>query len=319
MASTIIPCTELNANDIKMYAPRPTNGGGKNVGMMNKRTNTGIRIQLPMMFTYGASDYDGNEAFSFGLQFPSDMSEGADPIYQNSLDKLTEFETFLKQKVFQNAKEWTQRPMKGLEMVDMIWSPMLKYPYKADKSDRDYTRSPTINVKIPRWEGKWTPEIYDEEGKCLFSDALKIGESPLPFITKGTHVVAVLQCGGIWIVSGKIGVTWKLVQAVVKQSSTSVTGRCLISLPEAEKKKFVSTPPDTDLNEDEDDDEAVPIKSISRLETEVVDTDDEDEPTSSSSSSSPSLKADDSLETEEELFTTPPPSKASKGRRSTKK
>jgi hypothetical protein len=254
MADSIIPCSELNVNDIKLYTPRPTGGGGKNVGMMNKRTNTGIRLQLPMMFTYGASDYEGNKSFSFGLQFPTDMDDpSVDPIYKSSLAKLIEFETFLKQKVFLHSKEWTQRSLKDQSMVDMIWTPMLKYPLKADKSDKDYTRSPSLNVKIPCWEEKWSSEVYDEEENCLFSANLEIGDSPLDFITKGTHVIAVIQCGGVYVVSGKVGVTWKLVQAVVKQSNTSLVGRCLVKLPEPEKVKFVSAPVPAILDEEQED------------------------------------------------------------------
>ena len=243
MASTIINCSELNVNDIKTYTPRPTGGGGKNVGMMNKRTNSGLRIQLPMLFTYGASDYEGNKNYSFGLQFPSDLDDpSSDPVCKSSLAKLNEFETYLKNQVFIHAKEWTNKTMRGPEMVDMIWSPMLRYPLKADKSEKDYTRSPSLNVKIPCWDGVWSPEVYDEEGNCLFSAEQKIGESPLPFFTKGTNVIAIIQCGGLWLVSGKVGVTWKLIQAVVKQSNTSVVGRCLIQLPETEKAKFISAP-----------------------------------------------------------------------------
>ena len=250
MTDTIIPCVELNTSDIKFYPPRPTGGGGKNVGMMNKRTNTGIRLELPMMFTYGASDYEGNKNYSFGLQFPSDLSDpSVDPIFKATLDKLIEFETFLKTKVFQNAKEWTQKAMKDPSMVDMIWNPMLKYPLTADKSDKDYTRSPTLNVKLPCWEGKWTPEVYDSDGNCQFSESQNIGESPIPFFTKGTNVIAVIQCGGLYIVSGKIGITWKLIQAVVKQADTSLVGKCLIRLPESKKKEFTSSVPPPEIEE----------------------------------------------------------------------
>jgi hypothetical protein len=299
MSESIINCHELNVNDIKMYPPRPTGGGGKNVGMMNKRTNAGIRLQLPMMFTYGASDYEGNKNYSFGLQFPADMDDPSiDPLHVLSLNKLIEFETYLKAKVFQHSKEWTQRTMKDQSMVDMIWSPMLKYPLKADKSEKDMTRSPSLNVKIPCWENKWSSEVYDEEGECLFSAALGVGESPLEFFTKGAHVIAVIQCGGIYVVSGKVGVTWKLIQAVVKQSNTSISGRCLVKLPEHDRVKFVSTPAPLLLEEsssapsspkstsssllgagdnDEEEDDALPSNppTLTRLNTEPVEEEEE--------------------------------------------
>jgi len=243
MATTIINCAELNINDIKMYAPRATNGGGKNIGMTNKRTNTGIRLELPIMRTYGATDYEGNRNYSFGLQFPDINDPSTPPEYKNSLDKLIEFEHFLKQKILDNSKEWLQKQLKGLDMVDMIWTPMLKYPNKTDKSgDKDYLRPPTLNVKLPCWESKWTSEIYDDEGICVFSAEQNIGETPLEFITKGTQIAAIIQCGGIWVVSGKVGVVWKLVQAVTKQANTSITGKCLINLKQNDSNaKFIAS------------------------------------------------------------------------------
>jgi hypothetical protein len=263
MATTIIHCAELNMSDIKMYSPRATNGGGKNIGMTNKRTNTGIRIQLPIMRTYGATDYEGNRNFSFSLQFPDISDPATPPEYRNSLDKLVEFELHLKQKIFDNAKEWLGKPLKGIDMVDMIWTPMLKYPNKTDKSgDKDYNRPPTLNVKLPCWDSKWSSEIYDEEGICVFSAEQSIGDTPLEFITKGTQVAAIIQCGGIWVVSGKVGVVWKLVQAVTKQANTSITGKCLINLKEMDKsKKFIETTKDDTLK--------------SETTSEVEDSDDE--------------------------------------------
>ena len=277
MASTIISCSEFLTSDIKMYPPKPSNGGGKNVGMMHKRTNTGIRIQLPIMFTYGANDYEGNKNYSCGLQFPDLLDESVSPEYHACLEKLIAFETFLKQKVLENSKEWTQKQMKGIEMVDMIWTPMLRYPMKADKSDKDYTKSPTLNVKIPCWDSKWSSEIYDEEGICLFSAEQGIGESPLPFITKGTNMAAIIQCGGLWIVSGKIGVTWKLMQTVVKQSSTSVVGKCLIKIKETDKTSLHAT---VDLSKHPNPDHIDTEKASERLlkiDTNVVDSDQEED------------------------------------------
>ena len=52
---------------------------------------------------------------------------------------------------------------------------------------------------------------------------------PIDLISKGTNVATVIQCGGLWFASGKFGVTWRLLQAVVKPRE-SLTGKCLITL-----------------------------------------------------------------------------------------
>lgn len=237
MASTIIHCADLDINDIKFYAPKPTQGGGKSVGMMNKATHTALRMQLPIMFTFGASDYDGNEKYSCSLQFPDPNDETVDPVYGECLSKLVAFEAALKRKVMEFSKDWLGKPIKSEDMVDMIWTPMLKYPkVSKDSTEVDLTRPPTINIKIPCFEGKWSSEIYDEEKTLLFPSESNPESTPLKFITRGTNMATVVQCGGLWIVGGKMGVTWKLVQTIVRQQNTSIQGVCHIDLPEKEKK-----------------------------------------------------------------------------------
>ena len=72
-----------------------------------------------------------------------------------------------------------------------------------------------------------------------------------------------LQCGGIWIGGKGWGVTWKLVQAVVKPKEVvSVFGKCHINLS-TEDKQAMET-------EDVDEDDATPPAV-----TDVADSDDE--------------------------------------------
>jgi hypothetical protein len=240
MASTIIPCSELNIKDLKFYAPKATQGGGKNVGIMHTRTHTGLRMSLPIMFTFGASDYQGNQQFSFSLQFPDTKDDSVSPEYAECLHRLVEFEANLKQKVLEYSKDWLGKQLKSIEMVDMIWTPMLKYPKNSETKEPDYSRSPTLNVKLPCWDGKWSSEVYDENRVKLFPNPEETEITPLQFITRGNNMATIVQCGGLWIVGGKMGVTWKLVQTVVKQQNTSISGVCHINLKETDKNKLSS-------------------------------------------------------------------------------
>ena len=55
--------------------------------------------------------------------------------------------------------------------------------------------------------------------------------TPVDFIPKMSSVACVLQCGGIWIGGKGWGLTWKLIQCVVKpREVVSVYGKCQISL-----------------------------------------------------------------------------------------
>jgi len=124
------------------------------------------------------------------------------------------------------------------------------------------TRSPTLKVKLNYWEDNFKCEVYDMRGECLFPNP-ESDSTPLTLIAKGCHVKTIIQCGGIWFANGKFGVTWKLVQAMVKPKAT-LEGRCHITLSEDETQKLETS------KDDEDDGNAV--------STAVVDSDNEDDP-----------------------------------------
>ena len=77
----------------------------------------------------------------------------------------------------------------------------------------------------------------------LYSNETHPESSPVELIPKASQTAVIVQCGGIWFAGGKFGVTWKLLQAVVKPKPT-MKGRCLISLTQ-EDKTVISAQPDT--------------------------------------------------------------------------
>jgi len=94
----------------------------------------------------------------------------------------------------------------------------------------------------------------------------------MDFIPKMSNVACVLQCGGLWFGGKGWGLTWKLVQCVVKPKEiVSIYGKCHIQLSNDDISKMDSVP----ANACEEEDEGAPAAPIS---TEVDDSDAEDEP-----------------------------------------
>ena len=81
------------------------------------------------------------------------------------------------------------------------------------------------------------------------------------FIAKGTNVAVVVQCGGLWFANGKFGVTWRLVQAMVKPRA-GLFGKCHVMLTEEDRARLE--------NQDSGEDEQVTT-------TNVEDSDEESE------------------------------------------
>ena len=252
------------ANDITFTKPKINTSGGKNVGVLNKHTMKGLYINTPLMLTWGINEYkdevSGKVSYDMSLQFPNE--EYNTPELTTFLKNMREFESMIKQAAIKNSKEWMNKSKMSEEVVDALWTPILKYP-KDQNGDPDYSRAPTIKVKIPFWEGVIkNVEVYNTNQELVFPCEENLISD---YIVKGSHVATIIQCGGVWFANGKFGMTWRLFQCMVKPKQ-SLAGKCHIMISDTELKKLVV--------ESEKDTE--PDESVS-AEVEVVeDTDDEE-------------------------------------------
>lgn len=272
MAETIIDGTIFNAQNIRYSAPKANAQGGKSINILNKDTNSGLRVAAPLLLTWGASDFvdpgtgKGNGKYELSLQFPSAdyNTEDAAAFLKN----MQAFEAKIKNDALINSKDWFGKVHKTADVVDALFTPMLKYSKDKVSGEPDTSKAPTLRVKIPIWEGTWKCEIYDEEETKLYP-SIGSPNTPLDYLQKGINVAVLMQCGGIWFANGKFGITWKLIQAVVQKSRSSLTGTCFIKLKPAEKAKLkTAAAPVSDICDEDD----MPASA------EVEDSDEEQEP-----------------------------------------
>ena len=221
----IIDGTTFDASKIRYTSPKVNQSGGKSVGILSTMTNTALKIQTPSMLTWGLSDYEGNEKFEVSLQFPTEEYDTDElrAFRQNMVD----FENKIKADALTNSKAWFGKQHSSPEVLEALWTPVLKYTKDKATGEPDKTKSPTLRVKVPYYEHQWKVEVYDEKCERLFPNDTE--ETPVDLIKKGMRIVTLMQCGGLWFVSGKFGVTWKLVQAVVPRENNSNAG-CLIRI-----------------------------------------------------------------------------------------
>ena len=163
------------------------------------------------------------------------------------------------------SKDWFGKVHKSADIIDELFSPMLKYPNIKGTREPDYSKKPSLKVKLPLWDGVWNCEIYDEDDNRLFPNPSNSSVSPLDFLKKGSNVALLIQFGGIWFVNGKFSISWKLVQAVVQKPRGQLTGQCFIKLKKGDKEKLKTAEPEPEEEEPE------------QVSCVVEDSDDEDE------------------------------------------
>jgi len=243
MAERIIDGTQFKTDQIIFCAPKATPQGAKSINLISKATKTSLTLSTPLLLTWGASDYKaegeekGNGKFDMSLQFPSDEYKTEDS--EAFLRNLQALENTIKENALTYSKEWFGKVHKSSEVVDALWTPMLKYVKDKATGEYDYTKKPTLRVKIPQWEGVWKSEIYDEDGNKLFPST-ENSFTPIDYLKKGTNVMCLIQFGGIWFVNGKFSANWKLIQAVVQKPKAALQGQCFIKMKTQDKDKLKS-------------------------------------------------------------------------------
>jgi hypothetical protein len=151
---------------------------------------------------------------------------------------------------------WFNKKTMTPEVIEALWTPILKYSKDQQTGEADMTKAPTLKVKLPNWDGKFNCEIYDTQGTMLYPDDLN-GSSPLELIPKGINIVAIIQCGGLWFANGKFGCTWRLFQAVVQPKPT-MKGKCWINVSPATKNALVASANETSMVIEDDESDGEP-------------------------------------------------------------
>ena len=256
-AKTILSGVDFTpSTDTKYSKPKVDTRGGKSVGILNASANTATYISTPLMLTWGVNkfvdDKSGKISYDMALQFPSE--EYAKEDTTSFMNNMMAFESKIKKDAMLNAKDWFGKAKMSEDAIDALWTPMLRYPKDKNTLEPDLTRSPTLKVKIPYWEGEWKTELYDVDQNPIFPDPENSNITPEDLISKGSHVAVVLLCGGIWFANGKFGCTWKLFQGVVKPKAT-MRGKCQIILSSDDKQRMIGQK----SNDSDDDDNSVNV------------------------------------------------------------
>ena len=282
-AQAIISGTSFNPNtDYKYAKVKVNNSGGKSVGILNVSTNSVLNLQTPLMLTWGVNENTDKktgevQSYSMALQFPSE--EYKTPGISKFFASLQQFEAKIKQDAVTNSKEWFGKAMSA-EVIGAIFNPVLSYSKNPQTGEPDHTKNPTLRIKLPFYDGEWKGiEIYDSNSTALFPNS--DGKSPKDLIVKGSDAALIITCGGLWFAGGSFGVTWRLVQAVLKPKP-SLRGKCHITLDDDEQRRITAPSKHTAR----DDDDCVPSSSgghasaaatSASQEVDVEDSDEEEE------------------------------------------
>jgi len=237
----VLSTSEWDTSALKFMPPKVNDKGMLSINVISTQTNRSLHISTPMMMTWGITDYDdgtgGDGKFTMTLNFPTE--DYRKPSTDAFLQKVKDFENEVLDQAVKNSELWFGEEM-SREVCKHSFFPFLKHAYIKGTKKIDPTKSPSIRAKVPCYEGKWGIELYDTSNKMIFpGDNDRV--TPPDFVPKLSQVACVLQCGGIWKGGKGWGLTWKVIQCVVKpREVVSVYGQCRVMLSDEDRGAIAS-------------------------------------------------------------------------------
>ena len=306
--SRFVKPSAFNVSSISYGKPVMDSRGGKKIPINNGSWK--LSLQTPLMFTWGmnerVSEDTGRISYDINPVFQSSKSDSI----AHFQEKIQALQDKILDDAVSNSKQWFGKSKMSREVAEAIFWPLLKYPKMKDADgnyldEKDYSKDPTMKLKVPYWEGKFTwidvYEMVTEAGKkakplwlnpdkCKkmdppISPPQEDGQTPMDFMPKKTYIKAGIVCNGIWMSGGKFGVTWSLADVHVR-------------LPVSQMAVGVSA-----IEYDEDDLQL--LQEVKRNEVEELETLKQEE---ESSTNTPTFSSDaeDDEEEEEEVVVEPP-------------
>lgn len=273
----VMEFAEWNPKSNKYMTPKLNDKGGKSIMLISEQTKRALHLNTPLLMTWGISDFcdeQGNSdgKYKMSLNFPNPEYKTKDS--EEFLKKMVEFQEQILDDAVANSELWWGEPM-SRELVKHTFFPFLKYQKDKNTKKIDYNKAPSINIKVPFYGDKWDVELYDTKYNLIFP-CEDSSLTPVDFVPKLSKVASTIQCTGIWIGGKGWGLTWKLIQCVVKPKEIeNIKGKCQIKLSEDDKKTLDSQVETEETNINVDD-----IKNTVKqmIDTNVEDSDDEPEP-----------------------------------------
>jgi hypothetical protein len=299
----LVKAGSLNLSKVTFSDIKTDNHGRKMVYI--NLDNGKIMVQTPKMYApngikrWRKKDAIDNKDDKFEMELSFYGENGTDKNAQELRDfhqKWQEFDTLIKKKVIEKAKEWLGMPKLDMNTLESVmYTPMVKIP--KDKEGNELPYPSRVRAKIDREidtngnsTGRFLSNKKFKTEVLLFDDnktKLDLNEDNAEtLVPKGSQVVCILELVYLSLSKTTISTKWKLVQAKVFKNKDTITGYAMLdddddqedldTNEETSKKQELNEQNQVDaVVEEEEDDEEDENKEVE--DEEDVEEDDEQE------------------------------------------
>jgi hypothetical protein len=184
--------------------------GGKLVPINYSSKKFGM--QTPEMIApFGVNKWDNNGAgpIKYDISLSFGKSDSRNEEQEKMLKFFEDMDKLIVETAFKNCVKWFRTNHKSIDVVEALYSPMVKYPKDPLTLEKTDKYPPTVKLNISHKEGVITVPVYNVQAEKI-PDILE-----LPNKAKGSVIEAIIQFGSIWFAGGKFGCAPRVIQLQV--------------------------------------------------------------------------------------------------------
>jgi hypothetical protein len=297
---TLVKASNLDLSQVTFSDVKTDNHGRKMVFI--NRNNGKIMVQTPKMYApngikrWRKKDALDNKDDKFEMELSFYGENGTDKNSQEIREfkqKWEEFDTLIKTKVVEKAKEWLGMPKLDMNTLESVmYTPMVKVP--KDKEGNELPYPSRVRAKIDRetdsagnFTGRFLSNkkfktevlIFDESKKKLDLNE----DNAESVVSKGSQVVCILELVYLSLSKTTISTKWKLVQAKVFKNQESITEYAMLDDDSVQEdldtdehvEKVLKVPDNSENEESENEDSEQEEEEQEESEQEESDSEEE--------------------------------------------
>lgn len=240
METKVIKLRDFKPENMRFSSLRTTKHGGKivyiNYDYEDGRQPKPLRIQLPKMKApFGIAGWDASKVDkkdsspTEGSNDTLELSLGNDASLIEIFDKMDQV---IIEEATKNSKEYFKKKYTE-DYIRMQYKSSVKFNENED-GERDFKYPPRLKTKMYKDNAfAYRTQVFSSDKQAIHMDVYNQAE----VIPKGAECVALLECGGIWIISDKFGVSWRPAQMKVYKTDNKLSGYSFIDEDQEDSKE----------------------------------------------------------------------------------
>mgnify|MGYP001169373044 CR=1 FL=1 len=249
MSSNMITPNEIDYNNLTT-TDKITLGSG--ASFVNLKYNNQICLfKLPKTTCFGVDIFEdpktSEQKSTMTIQFKKEQIENNESV-KDAFEGIRTFEKYIKNWAKENSQELFKKKSVSTDFIDAIFNPILKSSKDKETEEED-GRYYVLKIKLK--PSKKNESKFDFGAFTSTKEKMNITKDNVSDLIKKWGEVKVVITPNIWIISGKIGVSWNLWQVKYWEPKGGVVINkedvCMIDSSDEEEEE---------IEEEEEDEEA---------------------------------------------------------------